>query len=286
MLHIELPGYVIVFSLVVSLMGVQATANLVNSYKDFERGIDVKETAGDRTLVDDLVSKRTLLVMGVCCLACWLSFFAWSVVSTGFNVVVLSLACLGTLLAIGYTAGPAPLKYLGLGDLVVFLCFGPAVIAYSCAVLTGSVHQEAIVLTLPVTLFVVATLHANNYRDIEADGRTGARTVAIMLGKQASLHYYSLLLLLAHIGALTAGLWYGCAGAAASLFVAPQSIWLCMRIRIPSRLHDQDEETGKTTLLFGVALALGIVTMPGPEPSALGLGVVALVVFVLKVFAN
>lgn len=286
LLRIELPGYTVVFSLLLSIIAVQAAANLVNSYRDFERGIDKVETAGDRTLVDGLVTTRTLKVLAVVSLIWWLSFFVWSVISTGFNSTVLGLAALGTSLALGYTTGPAPLKYLGLGDIAVFICFGPGVIAYSSTVLVGVVRWEAIAFTIPVTLYVIATLHANNYRDIESDGRAGARTVAILLGPKASLHYYSLLLFSAHLGALLAGYFYSCVGAAASLLVAPQSIWLCFRIRRPATLRTQDEETAKTMMMFSVALSLGILTMPGMEFSSLGLAVSALTVFVLKVFAN
>jgi len=31
----------------------------------------------------------------------------------------------GAVLAFMYTGGPLPLKYYGLGDVVIFLCFGP-----------------------------------------------------------------------------------------------------------------------------------------------------------------
>lgn len=286
LLGLRLPGYMAVAALVLALMAVQAAANLVNSRRDFEQGVDTKESAGDRTLVDGLVSMRVLNILIVVSLLCWCSFFAWSVVATGFSPVVLGLAALGTALAIGYTSGPAPLKYVGLGDLAVFLCFGPAVVAYSSVVLVGVVRWEALAFTTPVALFVVAILHANNYRDIEADARTGARTVAILLGPKASLVYYDLLLAGAHGGALLAGYWYKCTGAAASLLVLPQSIWLCLRIRRHATLRTQDEETAKTTMMFGVALALGIVTMPGPEVSPHGLTAAALTVAVLKAFAE
>mmetsp|Transcript_62465 Transcript_62465/g.101160 ORF Transcript_62465/g.101160 Transcript_62465/m.101160 type:complete len:325 (+) Transcript_62465:85-1059(+) len=286
LLHLELPGYFAVFALVLSIMAVQAAANLVNSYRDFEKGIDSFETAGDRTLVDGLVSTRTLKVLAAVSLLWWLCYSAWSVVATEFHPTVLSMAALRTFLALGYTAGPAPLKYLGLGDAVVFICFGPGVVAYSCAVLVGRVPWEVMAFTVPVTLLVVATLHANNYRDIEVDSRAGAKTVAILLGRTASLHYYSVLLAGAHIGALVVGYACSCIGATASLLVVPQSLWLCMRIRRDATLRTQDEETAKTMMMFSVALSLGIITMPGLQYSSLGMALSGLVVLVLKVFAN
>ena len=79
--------------------------------------------------------------------------------------------------AIGYTAGPAPLKYLGLGDLTVLICFGPGITAYSIAVLIGPLPWPqlacAMLLPLPAAFYVVAILHANNYRDIEVDKQAG-----------------------------------------------------------------------------------------------------------------
>jgi len=286
MLKFELPGYMNTFLFLLSIMSVQATANLVNSYCDFKSGVDTKETAGDRTLVDGLVSPATLKCLAAFTFSWWLCFFAWSVVATGFHPVVLSMATLGTFLAIGYTVGPAPLKYKGLGDFAVFVSFGPALVAYGSTVLVGSVSWVAIAFTAPVTLFVVATLHANNYRDIEVDRRAGAATVAIILGPEFALHYYSVLIVGAHVGALAAGYVFSCKGAFASILVLPQSLWLCVRIRRRATLHTQDEETAKTTMMFGVALALGIVTMPGHTASWHGFVAAAIVVGVLKVFAD
>jgi len=285
-LKLELPGYAVTIALLLAICCIQCTANLVNSYRDFQKGIDTKENAGDRTLVDGLVSPLTLKILAAISLGLWCAFFVWSIIATGFNRTVLFLTALGTFIAIGYTAGPAPLKYVGLGDVAVFICFGPGVITYSTIVLVGRSYTEVIAFTVPVTLYVIATLHANNYRDIESDTKAGARTMAIMLGHKASLHYYSLLLAGAHVGALAAGYVHNCAGCLASLAVVPQTIWLCIRIRRRATLRTQDEETAKTTMMFGVALGFGIIAMPGPDVSQLGLGVAVLIVFVLKVFAN
>lgn len=285
-LGLTLPGYGRTFMLVLSVMAVQAAANLVNSYRDFKLGLDTKETAGDRTLVDGLVSMNTLAALTVFCLVWWSTFFVWTIFVTGFSPVVISMALLGTALAIGYTAGPAPLKYMGLGDLTVFFCFGPGLMAYSSVVLVGSVPWEVLAFTTPVSLYVVATLHANNYRDIESDQKSGAKTVAILLGPRASLHYYAILIFGAHLCALAAGYRFNCVGAIGSLCALPQSIWLNMRIRRKHLLQTQDEETGKTALIFGVALGLGIITMPRHEFCPLGMAAVAGVVAVLKVFGN
>lgn len=286
LLHKPLPGYTATFMLLLALIAVQVSSNLINSYKDFKKGVDRVETAGDRTLVDNLVSMSTLKALIAFSLAWWISYFVWSIIATKFNQTVLGLCLLGAFLAIGYTAGPAPLKYLGLGDVAVFLGFGPAVLTYSSIVLVGEVPSEVLWFTVAPSLYVVGTLHANNYRDIDSDKQAGARTVATILGPKLSLHYYTLLLLGAHVTALYAGYCFRCIGVVASLITLPLTAWLLIRIRINEKLGTQDEETAKTMLIFCVAMGLGIITMPGLQFSPLGFAVTGLVVAVLKVFAN
>ncbi|OLP90326.1 hypothetical protein AK812_SmicGene28129 [Symbiodinium microadriaticum] len=113
----------------------------------------------------------------------------------------------------------------------------------------------------------------------------GSRTVAILLGPKASLVYYYGLLMGAHALALLLGVTFGCHGVAATIFVLPQSLWLCVRIHRQELLRDQDEETAKSMMMFSVALALGILTMPD-NLSVLPMMVCALVTVVLKVFAD
>jgi 1,4-dihydroxy-2-naphthoate octaprenyltransferase len=47
-----------------------------------------------------------------------------------------------------------------------------------------------------MSIFVVAILHANNWRDIQSDQTGGIKTMASVLGDAASESYYTLLLLL------------------------------------------------------------------------------------------
>jgi len=45
-------------------------------------------------------------------------------------------------------------------------------------------------LALPIGLITVAILHVNNTRDIESDRTAGIRTLAMLLGKRASINLY------------------------------------------------------------------------------------------------
>lgn len=275
-LGMSLPDNWTTSELIGSLLCVHAGANLVNSYCDFQKGVDRKERAGgDRTLVDNLLpgGPSTCLYLAGLMGSFFVLGLGKNLWRVGPHPVVLYCAFLGCLIAVLYTAGPLPLKYIGLGDLAILLCFGPLLVAYVSAVLVQEVPFELFLFTVPVSLYVVAILHANNYRDIESDARCGARTLATRLGKVASLWYYDCLLSLAHLIILAVGYRQACLGVLTTLWVLPLSLFLAWRIRQddPHLLRTQDEETAKTQFLFGVALAMGIVTMPGKEFSTIGM---------------
>lgn len=103
-----------------------------------------------------------------------------------------------------YTAKPLALKYRvpGLGDLIVFICFGPLLAGYISAVTTGAPQLNAIVFSLPVGCLVESILNANNVRDMQADKKAGARTLALAIGRHASTRLFQTALTFAFLGIL------------------------------------------------------------------------------------
>jgi 1,4-dihydroxy-2-naphthoate octaprenyltransferase len=95
-----------------------------------------------------------------------------------------------------YTWGPLPLKFNALGDLAVFLNFGVLGSLGAWTVQTGVLSWTPVLWAIPMSIFVVAILHANNWRDIQSDQAGGIQTMASVLGDAASESYYTLLLLL------------------------------------------------------------------------------------------
>jgi 1,4-dihydroxy-2-naphthoate octaprenyltransferase len=67
---------------------------------------------------------------------------------------------------------------------------------------SGHLGADALYASIPVGLLVTAILHANNVRDLEADRESGVRTVAIALGRPASLIYFLLLVYGAYLSVL------------------------------------------------------------------------------------
>jgi 1,4-dihydroxy-2-naphthoate octaprenyltransferase len=84
----------------------------------------------------------------------------------------------------GYTGGPMPLAYRGLGELFVVLFFGLVAVTGSAFVQSGHWHFEAIIAGLQVGMLSTVLIAINNLRDIEEDTKTGKRTLAVRFGKR------------------------------------------------------------------------------------------------------
>ena len=116
--------------LTLGLFIAHGTNNLLNDYTDFSRGIDkdyyFRTQYGVHPLVQNFWTKsqqiQWFLVSGV--IATLSGVYA--LFYTGFNPVVIGLFAFGALILLFYTW---PLKYWALGELAIFLIWGPIMIA-------------------------------------------------------------------------------------------------------------------------------------------------------------
>ena len=93
-------------------------------------------------------------------------------------------ALVGVAVGAGYTL----LKYRALGDLAVFLDFGMLGGLGSFVVQTGSFSWLPVLWTMPMSMLVIAILHANNWRDIVSDGDRRVKTMASDLRRPGFAH--------------------------------------------------------------------------------------------------
>jgi 1,4-dihydroxy-2-naphthoate octaprenyltransferase len=115
----------------------------------------------------------------------------------GFLFALLGL--LAIVAAVAYTAGPKPFGYLGLGELFVFLFFGPVAVVGTAYVMTHALTPLAVAASIPMGCLVTAILVVNNLRDIETDRAAGKRTLAVRIGRDATRWEYALLLGVAYL---------------------------------------------------------------------------------------
>ncbi len=172
---------------------IQIGTNFANDYFDFKKGADTAEREGPlRVTQANLVSPGTMmwatvLVFGMACVG-----GVYLVSRAGWPAVWIGLLCI--LSGILYTGGPYPLGYLGLGDLFVFIFFGPVAVGGTYYVQALSFNTTVLMAGFGPGLFITAILTVNNLRDIEVDRKAGKRTLAVRFGKTFTRWEFALLI--------------------------------------------------------------------------------------------
>lgn len=182
-------SFFITLCILISAVSLQIGSNLMNDYMDGLRGADGPSRKGPRRLMaSGLVS---IIEMQR---ALWIVFsismlFAIPLILAGGWPVALAMS-LGLILSIAYSAGPYPLSYLGLGDLAVFLLFGPLATAFTFYLETGNFNSFSVIAGIGPGMLSAAILMVNNIRDIEEDKICLKKTIPVRLGKKAGQFLY------------------------------------------------------------------------------------------------
>ncbi len=168
-----------------------------------------------------------------------------------------------------YTGGKRPYGYAGLGEVAVFVFFGPVavlgtVITQRGVTQAGSPGALAIVGAIAVGMLACAVLVVNNLRDIPTDTVAGKRTLGVLLGDTDTRRLYAALVavpfLLTALAALRS--WPMLLG----LLAAPLAVVLARQVLGGADGRALIRVLGRTGLLLlawsaatGVGLALGAV---------------------------
>ncbi|WP_258946240.1 1,4-dihydroxy-2-naphthoate polyprenyltransferase [Lentzea californiensis] len=177
-----------VLALIVSV-AFQVGVNYANDYSDGIRGTDDNRVGpfrltGSGAAEASKVRLAAFIALGVGALA-------------GVVLVVLSgfwwLLAFGAVCMLGawfYTGGKRPYGYAGLGEIAVFLFFGPAAVLGTLYVQTGEITGIGIGGSIAMGSISAAVLVANNLRDIPTDAVSGKRTLAVVLGDKDTRRLY------------------------------------------------------------------------------------------------
>lgn len=170
------------FYTLLSCVLIQIATNFFNDAIDYQKGADTSRRHGPkRVTASGLVSQKQVMIAGILTglIAVFASFPL--LMARGWPIVLIGVVSL--LLAYGYTGGPFPLAYLGLGELFVLIFFGLIAVGGSWFVQTGEAPgPEALLAGLQIGLFSSALIAINNLRDIDEDRMSGKRTLAVRRG--------------------------------------------------------------------------------------------------------
>lgn len=194
---------------------VHGATNAINDFFDTEYGVDTPQapTAKYRPhpIFERILSPRGLLAEAVFLYA--VGGVIWLVLVFEYSFWVFWLGLGGVLISFFYTAKPIAVKYIALGEVGVFLAWGPLMVEGAYAVQRNALSSKALLVSFPVGLLVALVLFANNARDIDFDASKKILTSGILLGQNKSRIGFIAMIFLAYllVGLMTAlgllGLW-------------------------------------------------------------------------------
>ena len=160
---------------------IQIATNLFNDAIDAAKGADTERRTGPkRVTASGLVPRRAVMLAGgfflLLAVLCGLVLYH----AAGWPILAIGIPSL--YLAFGYTGGPFPLAYRGMGELFVVTFFGFIAVSGTVFVQTLQWRQEALLLGAQVGLLSAVLISINNLRDRAEDATTGKHTLAVRLG--------------------------------------------------------------------------------------------------------
>jgi 1,4-dihydroxy-2-naphthoate octaprenyltransferase len=174
-------GMVIVLTLLASLF-IQIGTNFVNDAMDFKKGADTEKRIGPQRVTQAGIFKAHQVL--------WMaSFFFALAILCGIplaikgGVPILVIGLVSVLMGYGYTTGPFPLAYRGLGDLFVILFFGVIAVGGVYFLHTETLTFSALVAGLQVGFHCTVLIAINNLRDWEGDRLVNKKTLPLRFGK-------------------------------------------------------------------------------------------------------
>lgn len=178
----------LLFALIIGTISCHIAANTFNDYFDWRSGADKANTnyimsisGGSRAIEFGLITERSLFIVALsflivaACSAIYLSII--------IGPIIMLLSAIGAFAVYFYVAPPIRLaaRY-GLGELFIFLCFGPIFVAGVIYVLTGKIDFVNFFVGIPIGILITSCLVINEYPDLSADLLVGKKNLAVILG--------------------------------------------------------------------------------------------------------
>ena len=233
----------------------QIGVNYANDYSDGVKGSDDNRIGPIRLVASGLataaqVKRAAFISFGIASIAgLWLSLLAspW--------LLLVGVAAIAA--AWGYTGGKNPYGYSGLGEVSVFIFFGLTATVGTYYAQTGHVTALSVLCAVPMGALACAILAVNNLRDRAQDELVGKRTLAVRLGDTKARKGFVVLLVIAHLSALTTlAPW-----SLLTVAVLPLTISISRAVMSGAsgaELIPLLGKTGKLQMFFGVLFALAL----------------------------
>jgi 1,4-dihydroxy-2-naphthoate polyprenyltransferase len=175
------------FILALGLVLAHASNNIFNDYTDYRRGVDkdnyYRTMYGPQPVADGLMTKRQHLtyfaITAFLALLCGL----FLILTRGNDLTVWILLGLGAFFVLFYTW---PLKYVAMGEVAVFIVWGPLMIGGGYYVLTGVWNWTVVWASLPYVLGVTTVIFGKHIDKLLVDKAKKIFTLPVLIGEKAA----------------------------------------------------------------------------------------------------
>lgn len=186
--------------------------NIANDVFDTASGADAANltptqfSGGSRVIHYGLLSMRQMVAMMLGFYAAGAGIGLYLAISRGFWPL-LGIGLAGLFISIFYTAPPFRFVHRGLGEICVFLGFGPIMAIGAYYVQARAWSWEAIYASLPIGILIALVLYVNEVPDRAGDAAAGKRTLPVRWTKERVIQVYGWAAVVAFgliaVGALT-----------------------------------------------------------------------------------
>jgi 1,4-dihydroxy-2-naphthoate octaprenyltransferase len=173
------------------------SCNVANDYFDFKSGNDASNknalvpfSGGSRMVLDGFVKPGEALAVSLVFAGLGSAIGLYlNAVSRGNVVLIIGIAAI--FFVFSYNGFPARLVNAGLGEIGIFLAWGPLMVLGAYYVQAGSLSSLwPLVVAFPSGILTTLVLLINEFADKEADFSTGRKTWVILFGFRKSLLIY------------------------------------------------------------------------------------------------
>jgi 1,4-dihydroxy-2-naphthoate octaprenyltransferase len=178
------------------MIAFHAATNILNDFFDVKHGVDKAGAPTTKYRLHPAAFGQTPLnsILGLSVALYGVTIVAGLYLAFVSSLLVLVVTGIGIIGSVFYTADPLVLKARGLGEVTVFSMWGLLIPLGAYIVQTGTYSLSPTIVAIPIGLLVAEVLLANNIRDIEYDGSTGTRTLAVAIGAKKAETVYSAIL--------------------------------------------------------------------------------------------
>jgi len=149
--------------LALGLMLAHTGSNLVNDFWDYRNGIDTEDSPraryGPHPFIGAKENMREFVLVTGVVLAAATAIGVFLVITAGLWVLAFALG--GAFVLMFYSGGPLPLKYFGMGEIAVFIVWGPLMIGGSYYVMAETLPVLGESLARRVTVVLSAGMYVS-----------------------------------------------------------------------------------------------------------------------------